>query len=524
MSLTAFASIVSTASAEADRNATIAKINLHNARIALLAEKYHDSPEYYAARQKEQANLNHAIQALYTNDFQSDIPGIHLEAYQSDVDNSVQPFWTYVPAKKAQNPGLLVFLHGYSTALDLVSVPGFPQALADLAEQAGAFAVAPFARANTDYQHLGEVDVLRVIDEMSLRYGIDRDKIVLSGVSMGGLGCWCIGARNAHLFNAICVICGRGDFYVWHNLKPDEIPSWHREIIDTQFATKYLPNLIDTEIIAIHGRYDDVVTYEQGVFPVNQLIKLGSKKARLITVADGGHDIFGAALSCRDFTDTIVRGLSGKLPHRRSCNPSPAFRGEAGSKTMNALLKPFMLISCCDNLGNTYPPEQFYNRVKEWESFGQGIPRTKTELTMTRNDVTNCNLICFGEPEYSRLILALLKRASVKINSKSFTFAGKKFNRDAGHGFLIATKNPFNTNLTAIVQCGIPWALGQSPNHKFDRIPDVISYTDENDIFGYPVAEAAGFINDDGTVRWSPNPFTESIRKPEVNEETFSNF
>ena len=161
-----------------------------------------------------------------------------------------------------------------------------------MANRTGALIAAPFGRGNTDYQHIGEQDVLRVIDEMRLRYHADPQRVVLCGNSMGGLGVWNIGARWADRFNALMPICGRGDFYVWHELTRAEIPGWHRELVDTQFATLYLRRLLNTPVFATHGRYDDIVTYEQGAFPVQKLRRLGSTSARLLTFTDGGHDIF----------------------------------------------------------------------------------------------------------------------------------------------------------------------------------------------------------------------------------------
>ena len=179
------------------RAAAIARAKLHSARISILAEKYRDVPNYYAVKRWETSQFELALQALAASSMPSNAPGRHLEAYIDDVDESVQPFWVYIPEKPAAKPGLLVFLHGYSSTIDLLVAPDVPESLAALAEQAGAYAVAPYGRGATDYQHLGECDVLRVIDEMASRYGIDRDKVVLSGMSMGGLGCWCIGARQA---------------------------------------------------------------------------------------------------------------------------------------------------------------------------------------------------------------------------------------------------------------------------------------------------------------------------------------
>ncbi len=493
------------------RAAVIARAKLHSARGTILAEKYRDAPNYFAVKRSEESHLGLALRELVAPTAPSNAPGRHLEAYIDDVDESAQPFWVYIPEKPAPKPGLLIYLHGYSPAIDRLVAPKVPEPLADLAERAGAYAVAPYGRGATDYQHLGEWDVLRVIAEMASRYGIDRGKVVLAGVSMGGLGCWCIGARHARRFNAIAVISGRADFYEWHGLAPEDIPSWQRDIIDVQFATRYLPNLTNTSIVAVHGALDEIVTYNQGLFPVRRLAMLGARSARLVTLAECGHNIFEDAMANAAFTNLIVRGLSERLPRAPADVLAPAFPGEAGSRAMNALLRPFLLIRGSDWYGDGYSNELFNARIREWEDYAHGTPRFKQECFLTMEDVAKRSFVIFGEPEYSRVISFLLSRAGVAVRRNAFLYAGKTLKRDDRHGFLIAFQNPFNTNLTAIVQCGLPWATGQSRNHRFDRIPDVISYTDKKDRFGYPIADEAGFIGDDGKVRWSPNPTAEAV-------------
>ncbi len=183
---------------------------------------------------------------------------------------------------------------------------------------------------------------------------------------------------------------------------------------------------------------------------------------------------------------------------------------------MNALLHPFLLVAGGDSFGRGYPDESFRARIREWENFAHGAPRAKRESSLTLQDAGRCNLVFFGEPEYSRFIAFLLRRAGVAVRPGAFVYAGRMLPRDDSHGFLLAVPNPFDTNRTAIVQCGIPWARGQANNHRFDRIPDVICYTDEQDRFGYPIAVEAGFIEADGRVRWSPNPTTDA----DVNTES----
>ena len=513
--IAALLSGISVSAAPDWRAAASARAKLYSARIAILAEKYRDVPNYYAVKRWEESQFGLALRDLAASGAPSNAPGRHLEAYIDDVDESVQPFWVYTPEKPATKPGLLVFLHGFFSTIDRLVAPEVPEPLAALAEQAGAYAVAPYGRGATDYQHLGECDVLRVIDEMASRYGIDRDKIVLSGMSMGGLGCWCVGARHARLFNAIAIICGRADFYEWHGLGPEDIPSWQRDIIDVQFATRYLPNLTNTSVVAVHGAFDDVVTYNQGVFPIHRLVSLGARDVRLVTIPYGEHDAFGDAMANAAFTNLIVRGLTERLPRAPAGGLAPAFPGEAGSRTMDTLLRPFLLVCGSDWYGSGYSNELFSARIREWEAYAHGTPRSKQEFALTMQDVGDRGFVIFGEPEYSRVIAFLLRRAGVAVRRDAFLYAGKTLKRDDRHGFLIAVQNPFNTNLTAIVQCGLPWATGQSPNHRFDRIPDVISYTDEKDRFGYPIADEAGFIDNDGKVCWSQNPTAEAVEDVE---------
>lgn len=486
------------------KDAARAKIALHAERLSVLSEKYRDIENYYQVKAWEVSQMNSVSKSLANGvaDGWTTEAGYRLEAYFSKIDGSAQPFWTYVPAKKVEKPGLLVYLHGYSSSMNILLAPKFPPEFAEIAEKTGAYVVAPFGRANTDYQHIGEADVLHVIDEMAERYRIDRHKVVLCGVSMGGLGAWCIGARHADLFNAIVVICGRGDFYVWHEVKPEEVPVWQRKIIDVQFATKYISNLTNTVITASHGLLDDVVTYNQGAYLPALLRNLGSDKVKMITLTQEGHDAYLASISDAAVANTLFRGVTQIISKQTECGVKPRFTGDAGSMAMNALLSPFLMISGAEYFGAGYPEESFKERISEWERFGQGAPNAKVETKLTLADVQSNNIFVFGEPEYSPVIRTLFKRSGISFTADSISYAGKRFER-TGRGFIFTMPSPFNKNKTAVVQCGLPWCLGQTDNHRFDRIPDVICYTAENDEYGYPVAEAAGFLDDDLEFHWA---------------------
>ncbi len=192
-------------------------------------------------------------------------PGIAEEAYFDDTDGSCQPFIRYLPPgydRKNKYP-LIVFLHGYSPYLNLVNWGLVPDALPGLAEKANALFVMPFARGNTDFQAIGEQDVLNVIDQMEKRYSIDEDRIILSGMSMGGMGGWTIGSHYPQMFAGLLIISGRGDFYFWHKLDRGALPSWQQYLVDKEFAASHLPNLSRLPILVFHGSEDSLIPVEE---------------------------------------------------------------------------------------------------------------------------------------------------------------------------------------------------------------------------------------------------------------------
>jgi acetyl esterase/lipase len=490
-----------------------AKIRLHVARAAALRRLYYEGPALSAAVASEQAEVRRSLDRLACTAQPPRLEGLLIEAYLSEIDDSPQPFWRYVPRSSVaptSPPPLLVVLHGYNPFVTLADAPCIPLVMTNLAERIGALIAAPFGRGNTDYQHIGEQDVLRVIDEMRLRHGADTNRVVLSGISMGGLGVWCIGARWADRFNALLPICGRGDFYVWHGLGPGDLPGWHRELVDTQFATRYLDRLLHTPILSTHGRYDDLVSWEQGRFPPAELVRMGATNTRFITFTYAGHDVFGATWAhplVQAFLETNLGCANPKPPPRPRMRP-----GATGSRLQDAFLTPFLMVGGDDG-GTGSGWTNLLARAQEWERFAFARPPMALEADLDITQAAHRNLFVFGEPETSRLVRRILEDGGVAVAPDQFTLAGRAFPRQ-NHGLWFTGRNPFNPKLTAVVQCGIPWGERLPDNHRYDRIPDVIAYTAEVDRWGSNVALAAGFLTAEGRVRWSDPPFTEAIRRP----------
>lgn len=232
--------------------------------------------------------------------------GSEIEGYYSTNDGSFQPFVRYLPRKVSKNKPLplLVYLHGYSPYLDLVNWATLPQSLLNLAEQDGFCVAAPFGRGNTDYQGIGEQDVLRVIREMRLRYPIDGDRIVLAGVSMGGMGVWTVGAHYPHLFAGLLVISGRADYYTWQGINPQDLPDYKRKLVDAEFAYSLLPNLANLPIMCIHGDADTVIAVREARHMIRALRKV-NPTVRYVEVEGGDHWIYERVSMRRDVREWL---------------------------------------------------------------------------------------------------------------------------------------------------------------------------------------------------------------------------
>ena len=65
---------------------------------------------------------------------------------------------------------------------------------------------------------------LAALDEVMKVHKVDKDRVVLTGLSMGGSGSWGIAAKYPERFSAVVPICGRGRVETVDALK--RLPAW----------------------------------------------------------------------------------------------------------------------------------------------------------------------------------------------------------------------------------------------------------------------------------------------------------
>jgi predicted esterase len=195
--------------------------------------------------------------------------GIQEAAYICDADNSVQPYRYYVPLKpQTEKLPLVVFFHGYVPSYNKLDWMKIEPELAAAMEATGCALLLPFGRSNTDFLSIGEVDVLRALEEMKKRYPIDETRIYLAGYSMGGSGVWTMLSHYPGVFAAAQVWSGRTDYFFWHaetyerNLASREtIPPWKRTLLESDNPYDLAATLTDVPVRAAHPKDDSLVKY-----------------------------------------------------------------------------------------------------------------------------------------------------------------------------------------------------------------------------------------------------------------------
>jgi hypothetical protein len=68
--------------------------------------------------------------------------------------------------------------------------------------------VAPDGFGQVLWRWMGEADILAVVDDVQRHYRVDADRVVLGGLSNGGLGAYAVGLRHAWRFSMVTAIAG----------------------------------------------------------------------------------------------------------------------------------------------------------------------------------------------------------------------------------------------------------------------------------------------------------------------------
>ena len=74
--------------------------------------------------------------------------------------------------------------------------------------------------------------VIDILEQVIRDFPIDESRLYLTGLSMGGFGCWDLGTRLAERWAAVAPICGGGDALYADRLAGVPVWAWHGEADD----------------------------------------------------------------------------------------------------------------------------------------------------------------------------------------------------------------------------------------------------------------------------------------------------
>ncbi|HEY0592284.1 MAG TPA: prolyl oligopeptidase family serine peptidase, partial [Thermoanaerobaculia bacterium] len=125
----------------------------------------------------------------------------------------------------------ILFLHGAGERGDdglLQTEVGLPSAIRRNPERWPAIVVIPQAPNGRQWAGDAERIALAALDAAEREFRIDRDRVYLTGLSMGGAGTWSLAAQNPARFAAAVPVCG------WI-VPMKERPEWARDISSSGF-------------------------------------------------------------------------------------------------------------------------------------------------------------------------------------------------------------------------------------------------------------------------------------------------
>lgn len=245
--------------------------------------------------------------------------GLVEYAYLAPNDGSPQPYLVYVPRKyDGSRPfGLVVFLHGYAYDLNKYNWIQMMCPIEEFkrwADSADVICMMPFARGNTDFQAAGEDDVMLTMRKVMQTYHIDPDRVIMAGISMGGMGAWTLAAHYPHLFAAVLAVSARGDYYLWHGFGPETLPAWKQKQIGMDFGFSLLPNLQMPSVI-VCGTADLLVNPEQSRLMARSLKREGYP-SRLVEIENADHYSWDELLLNDALLETIGKARRNPLPRK----------------------------------------------------------------------------------------------------------------------------------------------------------------------------------------------------------------
>ncbi len=160
-----------------------------------------------------------------------------------DSKNQAIDFLLHLPENydKISNHPLILFLHGAGERgknLEILKRHGISK-IVEEKENFPFITISPQCPID-DYWNL-KIEILKELLDFSLKnYKIDKERIYLTGLSMGGFGAWSFAIEHPEYFAAVAPVCGGEDpakvdriknipFWVFHGAKDNVVPVYYSD-------------------------------------------------------------------------------------------------------------------------------------------------------------------------------------------------------------------------------------------------------------------------------------------------------
>lgn len=152
----------------------------------------------------------------------------------TDAENKSSKYVIYVPQKfdPVKRPPVLMFLHGSgergNNGIDQIMV-GLGPALWKIRGNFSFIAIFPQCETGGNWKADGPdaQRAMAILQTIEKEFDTDRDRVYLTGLSMGGAGSWSLAEKYPDRFAAIVPMCGRGRTEDAKTLANARLPIWN---------------------------------------------------------------------------------------------------------------------------------------------------------------------------------------------------------------------------------------------------------------------------------------------------------
>jgi len=231
---------------------------------------------------------------------------------QVTVGSASYRYQVYVPAGYASRDDwpVILFLHGAGErGADglLQTTVGLGPAIRHDPSRFPAIVVFPQLPADSQWVGMPAEMAFQALTQTMHEFHVDRNRVYLTGLSMGGHGTWYLAYRNADLFAAVAPICG------WVPEMPGFAGSVPVVPADSGAALPVLARrLARTPVWIFHGEMDEVVPV-RGSREAAAALKAASGDVQYTEYLGLNHNSWDATYA----SDSFVRWLFAQRRHQR---------------------------------------------------------------------------------------------------------------------------------------------------------------------------------------------------------------